>query len=107
LTHSTNRSEGESPVKFSTDTDSVQRTIENIGKQRRTEFNNAKSNADALVTVIGMLRMRSHYIIGPLPNGTIAAGGGYGHLSIYPAELVILRMADPVVEVRKPGNKQE
>jgi len=105
LTHSTNRSEGESPVTFSTDTDSVQRTIEYI-KQRRTEFKDAQSNLDALVTVIGMLRVRSHYDIGPLPNGTIR-GGGYGHLSIYPAELVVLRMSDSVVEVRKPENKQE
>ena len=105
LTYSTNRSEGESPVTFSTDTDSVQRTIEYI-KQRRAEFKDAKSNLDVLVTVIGMLRVRSHYDIGPLPNGTMA-GGGYGHLSIYPAELVILRMVDPVAEVRKPENKQE
>ena len=106
LTYSTNRSEGESPVTFSTDTDSIDRTIEYIGKQRRTEFKNAKSDLDALVTVIGMLRVRSHYDIGPLPNGTMR-GGGYGHLSIYPAELVILRMGDPVVEVRKPENRQE
>jgi len=105
LTYSANRSEGESPVTFSTDTDSVQRTIEYI-KQRKVEFKNAKSNTDAFVTVIGMLRVRSHYNIGLLPNGTVR-GEGYGHLSIYPAELVILRMADPVVEVRKPENKQE
>jgi len=105
LTHSTNRSEGEAPVTFSTDTDSVDRTIEYIVKQRRTEFKNAKSNPDALVTVIGMLRAHSPYI-GPLPNGSMH-GGGYGHLSAYPAELVILRMSDPVVEVRKPENKQE
>jgi hypothetical protein len=32
-------------------------------------------------------------------------GGGYGHLSIYPAELVILRMSDPAVELRKPETK--
>ena len=107
LTYSTTRSEGESPVAFSTDIDSVQRTIENIGKQRRMELKNAKSNTDALVTVIGMLRVRSHYIVGRLHNGTIAAGGGYGHLSIAPAELVILKMTDPIVEVRKPENKQE
>ena len=106
LTYSTNRSEGESPVTFSTDIDSVDRTIEYIVKQRRTEFKDAKSNTDALVTVIGMLRVRSHYDIGPLPNGTMH-GGGYGHLDTYPAELVILRMSDPVVEVRKPENKQE
>ncbi len=104
LTYSTSRSEGESPLTFSTDTDSVDRTVEYIVKQRRTEFKNAKSNTDALVTVIGMLHVRSHYDIGPLPNGTMA-GGGYGHLSIYPAELVILRMVDPVVEARKPENK--
>ena len=106
LTYSTNRSEGESPVTFSTDIDSVDRTIEYIVKQRRTEFKDAKSNTDALVTVIGMLRVRSHYNIGPLPNGTMT-GGGYGHLFIYPAELVILRMVDPLVEVRKPERKQE
>ncbi len=106
LTYSTSRSEGESPVTFSTDTDSVDRTIEYIVKQRRTEFKSAESNTDALVTVIGMLRVRSHYNVGPLPNGTVT-GEGYGHLSIYPAELVILRMVDPVVEVRKPENKQE
>ncbi len=101
LTYSTNRSEGESPVTFSSDIDSVNRTIEYIVKQRRTQFNNAKSDTGALVTVIGMLRVRSYYVIGPLPSGTIAAGG-YGHLSIYPAELVILRMFDPVVEAREP-----
>jgi len=106
LTYSTNRSEGGSPITFSTDTDSVDRTIEYIVKQHRTEFKNAKLNTDVLVTVIGMLRVRSHYDIGPLPNGTMR-GSGYGHLSIYPAELVILRMGDPVVEVRKPDNKQE
>lgn len=104
LTYSTNRSEGESPVTFSTDRDSIDRTIEYIVNQRRTEFKNAESNTDALVTVIGILRVRSHYNIGPFPNGDMH-GGGYGHLDTYPAELVILRMSDPVVEVRKPEPK--
>ena len=107
LIHSTNRSDGESPVTFSTDTNSVDRTIEYIVKQRGTQLKNAKSNIDALVTVIGILRVRSHYVVGRLPNGMIAAGGGYGHLSTAPAELVILRMFDPVVEIRKSENKQE
>jgi hypothetical protein len=106
LAYSTNQSEGESPVRFSSDTDSVDRAIEYIVKQRKTEFKNAQSNTDALVTVIGMLRVRSHYDIGPLPNGDMR-GGGYGHLSTYPAELVILRMVDPVVELSKPEKKQE
>jgi hypothetical protein len=104
LTYSTNRSEGEPPVTFSTDRDSIDRTIEYIVNQRRTEFKNAESNTDALVTVIGMLHVRSHHNIGPFPNGDMH-GGGYGHPDTYPAELVILRMSDPVVEVREPEPK--
>lgn len=98
---------GENLILYETDVESVTSAVAFIAQERirlqnleRARKNNA-SGLDAYVTVSGMLRMRSHYDIGPSPDGTIR-GGGYGHLGIYPAELVIKVMGDPAVELRKP-----
>ena len=92
--------EGELPAPFSTDSDSIRRTTAFIVKQR-AELANVKEGVDVFVTVVGMLRVRSHYVIGRLPNGE-PHGAGYGHLSYDPAELVIRTMRDPEVVIRKP-----
>jgi hypothetical protein len=92
---------GEIVPTFSTDFDSVQRVLAFIRKRRPDP---RKEDVDVFVTVTGMLRVRSHYIIGQLPNGK-PSGAGYGHLNIDPAQLVILRMSDPAINARKPDDK--
>jgi len=51
---------------------------------------------DILVTVVGKLVLRDRYIIGRTQEGK-PIGMGYGHLSIYPGQIVIKTMLDPVV----------
>jgi len=54
---------------------------------------------DVWVTVVGKLSLKDHYDVGPSADGTLR-GGGFGHLSAYPGQLVIQTMLDPVVERR-------
>lgn len=113
LADSSNNPRGEAPALFVTDKDSMTRAFAEIDRQRAilpkvagTELAKYYSDVDVYVTVTGMLRMRDRYDIGRSPSGPMM-GGGYGHLSIYPAELVIKSISDPVVRPKKPAENRE
>jgi hypothetical protein len=49
-------------------------------------------NGKVLITVTGFLRVRDKYI--PMTTGYGVQGNGYGHLGVYPAQLVIKAIED-------------
>ncbi len=94
-------------VDYETDNKSISYVMNYITQERTRMQSLEKSQAgksreiDVLVTVTGMLQMKDHYNAGPIGNGTIR-GDGYGHLKVYPAQLLINKMFDPKVEWRIP-----
>jgi hypothetical protein len=94
LKYSSFRQEGESQVDFKTDTTAclaVDRAV-----QRGLSQIKAGQEPEIWVTVVGQLRLKAQYAVGKSSDGTLR-GGGYGHLSQFPGQLVIKTMRDPVV----------
>jgi hypothetical protein len=91
--------EGERPVNFQTDEESLRLTNllidEGIAKLKL----GVGEQPEIWVTVVGQLRLKDHYEIANI-NGALR-GGGYGHLAICPGQLVIKEMRDPRVLVGK------
>jgi hypothetical protein len=88
--------EGESPVDFETDEAAVHKVFATVSNQR-AKLNLAPGQQPEIrVTVIGRLRVKAHHEIVKRGDGTPM--GGYGHLSAYPAQIVLKTMYDPVVQ---------
>ena len=83
----------------STEEESVVRVI-NMLKQARASQRSRNGNVDLRVTVVGVISTKEHYDVALSANGELVASG-YGHLGIYPAQLVIETMADPEVRLTK------
>jgi hypothetical protein len=88
LVYSTYTPHGEEPVNFATD-----EAMQTINQKLRDQ---AKSGGEVWVTVIGQLRVRKQYVLGRGGDGKLH-GNGYGHLSLYPAQLVIKTVRDLTV----------
>jgi len=89
---------GEEPVDFQTDDEMVnQAYARNNSEQARL---GGAEKTRVWVTVVGKLRVRDHYDVVQIADGTWL-GIGYGHLGMYPGQLVIKTMADPLVERKK------
>jgi hypothetical protein len=97
LSNSSFVQEGETPVKFQTDEDAIRGVLASIATQGAKLTVTPGQRPGVWVTVVGQLRVRSHYVIGKSADGKPIAEG-YGHLNAYPAQLVIRTMYDPVVE---------
>jgi hypothetical protein len=76
-----------------TNADAVNHIYEEVRSERAKHGSRA---LDTLVTVVGKLALKDRYIIGRTPDGK-PTGMGYGHLSIYPGQIVIKTMLDPVI----------
>jgi len=87
---------GDKPVAFVTDRKARDQVLGRI-KSERSRL--ADREVRVLVTGVGQLRLKDQYYVGKAADGTLI-GGGYGHLGIYPGELVIKTMRDPVIETK-------
>ena len=89
LVYSTYTPRGEKRVDFSTD----EVTMQSVNQKIRDQ---AKDGGEIWVTFIGQLRVRRQYFVGRGGDGKLH-GNGYGHLSLYPAQLVIKTARDVAV----------
>jgi hypothetical protein len=89
--------EGEAPVRFQTDDEAIRRVYVQIASEGAKL---GEQESVIHVTVTGMLRLKDHYDVGKTGDGTLR-GGGYGHMSAYPGQLVVRTMSDLVVELKK------
>ena len=87
----------EDQVLFQTDDEVIRKVYVRIASER-AKFGGQESVIH--VTVSGVLHLKDHYDVGKTGDGTLR-GGGYGHLSAYPGQLVVKTMSDPVVELKK------
>jgi hypothetical protein len=88
---------GEDPVLFQTDDEAIRTVYVQIASER---VKLGEQESIIHVTVTGVLRIKGHYDVGKTGDGTLR-GGGYGHLSAYPGQLVVKTMSDPVVELKE------
>lgn len=86
----------EEPVEFETDLESCHKVdllIErDLAKLKPTD------KPEIWITIVGKLLMKDHYVIAKATDGS-ARGIGYGHLNVYPAQLVVKTKMNPVVRV--------
>lgn len=79
---------GERPIQFDTEEDAAKKLHEISQK--------ARSGREVWVTVIGQLRVRKKYV--PVHTNYGILWNGYGHLGVYPAQLVIRTLKDVAVK---------
>ena len=89
--------EGERPVDFKTDEAAVHDVLATVTNQQAKLNFTPGLKPEVRVTVMGRLRLKAHYEIAKGADGA-PIGGGYGHLDVYPAQLVVKTMYDPVVQ---------
>jgi hypothetical protein len=110
LADSSNISRGEEPAPFVTDKESIRTAFAEMDRQRAklpkaagAERAKYCRDVDVYFTVTGMLRMKPPSFF----EAEARNGGGYGHLNMYPAELVIKTISDLLVQLKSiTGNRE-
>ena len=89
---------GEEKVPFTTDRESITRLGDTV---RHEKERLGTTNVEVSAVMTGLLRLRQQYEVGAFNDGTMH-GRGYGHLGIYPGQLVIQKVCEATVRPGKP-----